>query len=130
MAIIDKVTVAVQVFGQDLVEYDNDEANHDDQKRITRYVEAVSGQQFTIMLETSGVEENVHDAWSFEIRIDGKFACKPFVRHISPSSIETSSRFGTPEVRDGHIQIRRWFFSEINEGKPPGLTITYANPLL
>ena len=71
MAILKKISVAIVVNGQELREYDDEDAGKDDQNSLSKYVEATSGAEFQIVTSARTRFESSTDVVLMEISLDG-----------------------------------------------------------
>ena len=122
MAVLGDIEVTVQVDGQDLREFYDQDGNNTPDAALSKYIEAVSGARFQIVAIVSTSYRFVSSALGFEIFIDGDPVERGLIRremilsrgnnstHIT-RTFEGASRFG-----DSGWELRPFTFTEISRG--------------
>ena len=113
------IEVTVQVAGVDLKEYeDDDEAGNQDDKTVSKYVEAVSGAAFAVKVQVPREYKMTSNALAFYISADGMKGGYPMMKM---TSLEQAGPQGwvnlTTGVRSfvqGQWEQRDWHFSDIH----------------
>ncbi len=95
------VKVEIRVDGKALKEYQDHDFEEESERTSTRYIEAASGQNFSIVIELLPKFHFRGDSVSFEIHTDGKYtSCSVFRKgttmHVSerkgPNAVDASNK--------------------------------------
>ena len=73
MAILKDIEVVIRVNGQELKEYDDEDASNDDESSVSKYVEATSGAEFQILTSAPKLYRFSSDAVAIKIYMDGAY---------------------------------------------------------
>ncbi|KAK0514523.1 hypothetical protein JMJ35_003140 [Cladonia borealis] len=73
MAILKEIEVVIRVNGQELKEYDDEDASNDNESSVSKYVEATSGAQFQIATTAPRSYQFSSDALLMKIYVDGVY---------------------------------------------------------
>ena len=120
MAVIDRIEVTVRVDHEDLIEYEDDQIENDDPKRVTRYIEATNGKAFSIKIRAQAPYQWTSECLAADIKIDGGMACHPLYKKKLYAQNPTKyyeTRDGTTVQTPSGEQKRPWVFSKVNQGQ-------------
>lgn len=119
MAIIDEVrglNVQVIVHGQPLTEYDDDEESRDDaegpRKSTTKYIEAVSDQEFTVRYTFDGTFAYKGNDLVVELQVDGIYMFS-HVRYKAELQHHYTAEFDAHKYQQG----KQWYSKKISFSK-------------
>ena len=120
MAILKDIKVAIVVNGQELREYDDEDAGDDDQNSVSKYVEATSGAEFQIATSAPMWYEFASDAVVMTIYVDGVCVEQGLFRKEKVGWSGAWNRsFAGPSSFDGDgWKLKPFKFIDIKAGMP------------
>lgn len=118
MAVLDHIEVTVQVDGQDLQEYVDEDSDRSDVS-VSKYIEAISGARFVIAATISTLHKFLSDALGMEVALDGTIVKKAlFLERQRDKNLGHHRVFeGVVTFRDDQWKIRPFTFREVNTGE-------------
>ncbi len=109
---VEGIEVTLSVDGKDLNEY-VDENNRDEEKTVSRYVEAVSGKDFAVRCRISREAKFEGDSISFKVHADGKKMRGIYMHHRRLKGKAAIERL-VEDVRVASNLYQKLVFSEIH----------------
>ena len=120
MAILKEIEVAIVVNGQELKEYDDEDAGNDDQNSVSKYVEATSGAEFQIVTSAPIWFEFSSDAVMMKIYLDGAYVENVLFQKEEAGRTKAWQRTvdGARRFNGNRWVVKPFKFVEITAGMP------------
>ena len=120
MAILKEIEVAIVVNGQELKEYDDEDASNDDQNSVSKYVEATSGAEFQIVTSAPIWYDFSSDAVLMKIYLDGAYVENGlFLKKDARRTRARQRTFdGAKRFNGDQWEVKPFKFIEITAGMP------------
>ena len=118
MAILDDIEVTIQVNGQDLREYFDQDGDPSTDVSVSKYIEAVSGARFEVVIMVPKSHKFLSDALTFRVFLDGSLVGKSGINKIKvlkdKSNFYKKSIKGVSKPVGSGWEMRSFQFTEIN----------------
>lgn len=124
MPITKGLDVSIHADGKPLEEREDTSIEEDDVSKITRYIEAKSGQLFVIKFDLPPEDQFEGDVICCDIYVDGKLLDSLLLQKGSPLPVEQSNGLLMP---DGTVRLFQ--FAEVTIGKRSILNVAGGSPL-
>lgn len=109
-----EVEVTVVVDGVALKEYHDHDLDEDD-RTITRYIEAASGKNFEVHIKVDKGCNFIGDCLVFAIEVDGKMADTPIIR--ARRCARAAYSYGSQGLMTSNTQCRKYTFASLETGQ-------------
>lgn len=116
MAVSDEIPgleVTITVNGKPLKEYE-DTTLREEERTVTRYIEAVSGQEFKVCFKVRNGAHFAGNLLACKISMDGNFVVTPILRKVSSRHGDHVRTIDGQEQAEG--MMKKFFFSAIETG--------------
>ena len=122
MAILKEIEVVIRVNGQELKEYDDEDASNDDESSVSKYVEATSGAEFQVVTSAPISYQFSSDALAIKIYLDGVYVenglvLKEHVRGLCAWQWQRTFH-GAKSFDGNRWELKPFKFVEIKAGMP------------